>query len=62
MRTRPHWGGGKRNATTITLAPLSRAESGLLLSELTEHYRQRERLPAPPPERAASTPTASEPR
>lgn len=49
MRTRPHWGGGKRNATTITLAPLSRAESGLLLSELTEHYRQRERLPAPPP-------------
>jgi predicted ATPase/class 3 adenylate cyclase len=31
---RPGWGGGKRNATTISLAPLSDAETGLLLSSL----------------------------
>ncbi|MGC0373844.1 BTAD domain-containing putative transcriptional regulator [Streptomyces sp. SAI-229] len=47
LRVRPHWGGGKRNATTLTLAPLSREESGLLLNELATHYRERER-PAPP--------------
>jgi predicted ATPase/class 3 adenylate cyclase len=31
---RPDWGGGKRNATTISLAPLSDAETGILLSSL----------------------------
>ncbi|MFF7889736.1 BTAD domain-containing putative transcriptional regulator [Streptomyces sp. NPDC020794] len=49
LRARPYWGGGKRNATTITLAPLSQEESGLLLNELATRYRERERLPAPPP-------------
>ena len=49
LRVRPHWGGGKRNATTLTLAPLSREESGRLLNELAARYRERERLPAPPP-------------
>ncbi|WP_208029974.1 BTAD domain-containing putative transcriptional regulator [Streptomyces cyanogenus] len=49
LRERPHWGGGKRNATTLTLAPLTREESGLLLNELATRYRERERLPSPPP-------------
>ncbi|MET9966842.1 BTAD domain-containing putative transcriptional regulator [Streptomyces sp. NPDC006356] len=48
LRARPYWGGGKRNATTLTLVPLSREESGLLLNELAARYRERERL-APPP-------------
>src|SRR5207248_566160 len=30
----PEWAGGKRNATTIALAPLSDAETGELMSEL----------------------------
>ena len=39
---RPSWGGGKRNATTISLAPLSREDSGRLLQDLL----QRTVLPA----------------
>ena len=34
LERRPDWGGGKRNATTISLAPLSDAETGVLLSSL----------------------------
>jgi class 3 adenylate cyclase len=33
---RPGWGGGKRNATTLSLAPLSRDETARLLGELLE--------------------------
>jgi class 3 adenylate cyclase len=33
---RPGWGGGKRNATTLSLAPLSREETARLLGELLE--------------------------
>ena len=33
---RPSWGGGKRNATTISLSPLSREESGRLLQVLLD--------------------------
>ena len=33
---RPSWGGGKRNATTISLAPLSTEESGRLLQVLLD--------------------------
>ncbi len=32
----PNWGGGKRNATTISLAPLSTEESGRLLQALLD--------------------------
>jgi DNA-binding SARP family transcriptional activator/class 3 adenylate cyclase len=33
---RPAWGGGKRNATTISLAPLSDGETELLLTDLLD--------------------------
>ena len=33
---RPGWGGGKRNATTISLAPLDPAETAQLIAELLE--------------------------
>jgi class 3 adenylate cyclase/tetratricopeptide (TPR) repeat protein len=33
---RPSWGGGKRNATTISLSPLSTTETGRLLQALLE--------------------------
>jgi predicted ATPase len=56
LRARPYWGGGKRNATTITIAPLSQEESGLLLNELATRYRERERLPAPPPGSCSADP------
>jgi class 3 adenylate cyclase/tetratricopeptide (TPR) repeat protein len=36
LSRRPDWGGGKPNATTISLAPLSEAETALLLGELLE--------------------------
>ncbi|MET9477896.1 BTAD domain-containing putative transcriptional regulator [Streptomyces sp. NPDC002922] len=56
LRMRPSWGGGKRNATTITLAPLSQEESGRLLGELATRYRERERLPSPPPGACSGSP------
>ncbi|MFD9237299.1 BTAD domain-containing putative transcriptional regulator [[Kitasatospora] papulosa] len=56
LRMRPSWAGGKRNATTITLAPLSRETSGRLLGELATHYRERERLPSPPPGACSGSP------
>ncbi len=33
---RPGWGGGKRNATTLSLAPLSDEDTGVLLSTLSD--------------------------
>ena len=36
LELRPGWGGGKLNATTILLEPLSTGDSELLLDELTE--------------------------
>jgi class 3 adenylate cyclase len=36
LERRPGWGGGKRNAATLTLPPLSRDETARLLSELLE--------------------------
>jgi DNA-binding SARP family transcriptional activator/tetratricopeptide (TPR) repeat protein len=37
FETRPGWGGGKRNATTLSLGPLSDDETGQLLAELLEN-------------------------
>ena len=39
---RPGWGGGKRNATTISLAPLSEEETEMLVASLLENGRLRE--------------------
>ncbi|MDQ6682292.1 MAG: AAA family ATPase, partial [Chloroflexota bacterium] len=39
LEERPAWGGGKLNATTILLEPLSDAESGQLVDELLGHAR-----------------------
>jgi class 3 adenylate cyclase len=36
LSRRPGWGGGKLNATTIALAPLSEAETALLISQVLE--------------------------
>jgi class 3 adenylate cyclase/tetratricopeptide (TPR) repeat protein len=36
LEQRPSWGGGKRNATTISLAPLSRDDTARLLATLLE--------------------------
>ncbi|MDG4800227.1 BTAD domain-containing putative transcriptional regulator [Micromonospora sp. WMMD980] len=35
---RPHWGGGKRNASTVTLEPLSSAAASGLLTSLLDHH------------------------
>jgi class 3 adenylate cyclase/tetratricopeptide (TPR) repeat protein len=34
LETRPHWGGGKLNSTTVLLEPLDASESGALIGEL----------------------------
>jgi class 3 adenylate cyclase len=36
LERRPGWGGGKRNATTISLSPLSETETARLIGELME--------------------------
>ncbi|MGH3033482.1 MAG: ATP-binding protein, partial [Gaiellaceae bacterium] len=36
LERRPEWGGGKRNATTVSLSPLSERETARLLSSLLE--------------------------
>ncbi len=57
---RPSWGGGKRNATTISLSPLSREESGRLLQVLLDRTLLPAEVQAALLERAGGNPLYAE--
>jgi class 3 adenylate cyclase/tetratricopeptide (TPR) repeat protein len=56
----PHWAGGKRNATTINLSPLSGEETARLVAELLEQAALPAEVQAPLVERAGGNPLYAE--
>ena len=60
LERRPDWGGGKRNALTVSLAPLTEAETARLVESLLGRDPADEQLRASVAERAAGNPLYAE--
>ena len=60
LERRPDWGGGKRNALTVSLGPLSPAETSLLVESLLGRDPADGRLREAVVERAAGNPLYAE--
>jgi class 3 adenylate cyclase/tetratricopeptide (TPR) repeat protein len=60
LERRPDWGGGKRNALTVSLGPLSQAETRLLVESLLGRDPADDELRASVVERAAGNPLYAE--